>query len=62
MQEHLAYTEPTSKQISVVFAGEVIADSGRALVMHETNRAPAYYIPFEDVRMDLMEPSDHKTH
>ncbi|HEX5767322.1 MAG TPA: DUF427 domain-containing protein, partial [Burkholderiales bacterium] len=42
--------------------GVRIADSARALVLHETRLAPAYYFPVEDVRMDLLARTEHKTH
>ena len=61
-QEHRAFMEPTPKRIRVVFGGEVIADSKQVLIMHETRHLPAYYFPMKDVRMDLMEPTDNKTH
>lgn len=46
--------ERTSRRIEVVFAGEVIADTRRALRILETSHPPTYYIPPEDVRMDLL--------
>ena len=62
MAERKAYMEPTQKRITTMFAGQVIADSSNVLVMHETNHRPVYYFPFEDVRMDLLEPTEQKTH
>lgn len=46
--------EPTSKRIEVVFAGQVIADTERALRVLETSHPPTYYLPPDDVRMDLL--------
>ena len=60
--EHRAFMEPTPKRIRVVFGGEVVADSRNVLIMHETKHLPAYYFPMKDIRMDLMEPTSHKTH
>jgi len=62
MVEHRAYMEPTSKNIRAVFEGEAIAESTRVMIMHETGHSPAYYFPIQDVRMDLMEPTERKTH
>ena len=59
--EHIAVMEPTPKRVRVVFNGETIADSKRVLIMHETMRVPVYYFPMTDVRMDLMEATDHAT-
>ena len=60
--EHIAVMEPTPKRVRVVFNGETIADSKRVLIMHETKRVPVYYFPMPDVRMDLMEATDHATY
>jgi uncharacterized protein (DUF427 family) len=40
-----------------VFAGETVADSTRALRVLETSHPPAYYLPRDDVRTDLLEPA-----
>ena len=60
--KHIATLEPTTKRIRVLFAGEIIADSKQVQIMHETGHVPVYYFPIMDVRMDLMEPTEHKTH
>lgn len=54
--------EPSPKRVRVVFRGVVVADSRRALLVHETRLPPVYYLPKEDVRMDLLEPSAYRTH
>jgi len=46
--------EATDKQIQVVFAGEVIADTRRAKRVLETSHPPVYYIPPEDIRMEYL--------
>ena len=56
------YLEPTPKRIRVIVAGETIADSRRAMMLHESGHQPIYYFPPEDVRSDLLEPSDRHTH
>ena len=56
------YLEPTPKRIRVVVAGETVADSRRAMLLHESGHQPIYYFPPEDVREDLLEPSDRHTH
>jgi len=45
-----------------MFNGETIADSKRVKLLHETGYLPVYYFPEEDVRMDLLEESNHTTH
>ena len=60
--EQRARMESTDKRIRVQFAGKIIADSKKVLIMHETGHVPVYYFPMTDVRMEHAEPTDHKTH
>ena len=43
-------------------AGEVVFDSTRDALLHESNMLPRLYVPLEDVRADLLERTDHATH
>lgn len=54
--------EPVTNRVRVEFEGTCIADSARAMVLHETRLPPAYYFPVEDVRMDLLHKTDYHTH
>ncbi|MGO9823202.1 MAG: DUF427 domain-containing protein [Solirubrobacteraceae bacterium] len=56
------YLEPTPKRIRVEVGGELIADSRRAMLLHESGLQPIYYFPPEDVRDEFLEPSDRHTH
>ncbi len=56
------YLEPTPKRIRVQVAGETIADSRRAMLLHEAGHQPIYYFPPEDVRREVLEHSDRHTH
>ncbi len=38
-----------------------MADSRRAMLLHESGHQPIYYFPPEDVRSELLEPSDRRT-
>lgn len=42
--------EAVSRHITVVFNGEVIAETRRAMRVLETSHPPVYYIPLEDIR------------
>ena len=53
--------EPTTKRCRVKFAGELVADSRRAIRVLETSHPPVYYIPRADVREDLLIPSSSRT-
>ncbi len=60
--EHVLYFEHTPRRVSVVVAGETVAVSSRAMLLHETGLMPVYYLPEDDVRTDLLAPTDHTTH
>jgi uncharacterized protein (DUF427 family) len=51
----------TSRHVRVAAHGEELADTKRARVLFETSLPPRWYIPPEDVRMDLLEDSDLQT-
>jgi uncharacterized protein (DUF427 family) len=51
--------EPARRRVRVEHAGVVVAASGRALRVCETASPPVYYVPAEDVRTELLEPSEH---
>ena len=46
--------EPTRKRIRVEFAGEVVADTQRAVRVLENGHPPVYYIPQADIREELL--------
>ncbi|MGH2915774.1 MAG: DUF427 domain-containing protein [Solirubrobacteraceae bacterium] len=56
------YLEPTQKRIRVQVGGETIADSRRALILHESGLQPTYYFPPDDVRTDVLTATDRHTH
>jgi uncharacterized protein (DUF427 family) len=43
-------------------AGEVVIDTERAHLLHETGLRPQLYVPLADVRADVLERTDHTTH
>ena len=53
--------EPTPRRVRVVLGGVVIADTTRALRVLETSHPPNYYIPFDDVRPDVLVPTRKST-
>ncbi len=62
LQAHTLYFEDSPRRVRVMFNGETVADSRRAKLLHETGHLPVYYFPREDIRMDLLEESDHTTY
>jgi uncharacterized protein (DUF427 family) len=47
--------EPTDKRIEIRFADTIIASTARAHRVLETSHPPVYYIPPDDIRMELLE-------
>ncbi len=52
--EHVVAIEPCPRKVRVFFGDQLIAESTRVRLMHETNRLPVYYFPMDDVRMSLL--------
>jgi len=53
--------EESAARVRVRAAGTLLADSRRTVVVHETRYAPVVYFPRDDVRVEHLEPSDHRT-
>jgi uncharacterized protein (DUF427 family) len=51
----------SSRRVVVEHAGERLADSTRPLLLYETGLPVRFYLPSEDVRTDLLQPSPTQT-
>jgi uncharacterized protein (DUF427 family) len=49
------------RQFKVSVDGEIVAKTSRPKILFETGLPPRYYIPPEDVRTELLVPSETKT-
>ncbi len=58
---HVLFWEPSPKRVRASFGGETVVDSRRAKLLHETGLAPVWYFPLEDVRTDLLVPTQRHT-
>lgn len=58
---HAITIVPAQVHVQVRIDGQTVAESGRALRLDETGLRPRYYLPAEDVRMDLLTPSERRT-
>ncbi|MGW1890995.1 DUF427 domain-containing protein [Streptomyces sp. NPDC002004] len=58
---HSITIEQGAQHVRVVRDGRVLADSRRPLVLRETGCPVRYYLPPEDVRTDLLTPSETHT-
>ena len=54
-------TRRSSRQVVIEINGTTIADSTRSVMLFETFLPTRYYLPRDDVRMDLLEPTDTQT-
>ena len=55
--DHPITVAPSTKRVVVKLAGQVIADTTRALTLREASYPAVQYIPRQDVRMELLERS-----
>ncbi len=62
LQAHTLYFEDFPRRVRATLNGEVVADSERAKMLHETGHLPLYYFPEEDVNWKILEKTDHTTH
>ena len=51
----------SSRRVQVFIEGEEVANSTRPVVLYETYLPPRYYLPFADVRSDLLTASETVT-
>lgn len=58
---HRVDVRATSRHVRIAVDGEVVADSTNAKLLSETGVQNRYYVPTEDVRVDLLEPSTTET-
>ncbi|MCT7352904.1 DUF427 domain-containing protein [Streptomyces sp. 15-116A] len=59
---HRITVERSNRHVRVRHGEQVLAESDRALLLRETGCPDRYYIPPEDVRLDLLTPSETHTY
>ncbi len=59
---HPITVEKNPHRVRVVLGGFIVAETTEALTLREATLPPVQYIPRKNVRMDLMERTDHHTH
>jgi uncharacterized protein (DUF427 family) len=59
---HRISTRSSTRHVRVESAGRVLAESDRAMELDETGLPTRYYLPREDVRTELLEPSATTSH
>lgn len=58
---HRIDTYRTARPVRISLDGELVAESTRTVALFESGLPPRFYLPAEDVRMDLLEPSETET-
>ncbi len=57
----ILYIEDSPRRVRGLLGGEVVVDSGRVKLLHESGHLPVWYFPSEDVRSELLRPSEKTT-
>jgi uncharacterized protein (DUF427 family) len=59
---HRITTRPSSRHVRVEHDGGVLAETTNAVELDETGLPTRYYLPREDVRMEMLEASETTSH
>lgn len=59
---HSLLLEPFTRRVRAQVDGVTVLDTTRGALLYETGLPPQLYVPEEDLRADLLEPSDTSTH
>jgi uncharacterized protein (DUF427 family) len=60
--DHPIVIAPNPRRIRVLFGGEIVAETTRALTLRQASSPPVHYIPREDARMTRFQRTTHRTH
>jgi uncharacterized protein (DUF427 family) len=58
---HTITIRPGTGHVVITLGGEKLAESDRPVLLDETGLPTRYYLPREDVRTDLLQPTDTRT-
>jgi uncharacterized protein (DUF427 family) len=59
---YVVHIEKSPRRVRVEWSGEIIVDSVDALLVRESNHVPVYYFPKNDVRIELLSPTEQSTY
>jgi uncharacterized protein (DUF427 family) len=60
--DHPITITPAQGTVTVCFAGQVVAETHKALTLKEANYPPVFYIPREDARMPHFTATEKRTY
>ena len=58
---HTVTTTPATQHVKVVLDGQVLAETDHPVLLEETGLPTRYYLPRDDVRMDLLQATSFHT-
>jgi uncharacterized protein (DUF427 family) len=58
----VVFLDPSPKRVRAVVGEQTVADSLRPLLLHEGGHQPIYYFPADDVRSEMLVPTDHHSY
>lgn len=59
---HRLFFDDFPRRVRAVFGGQTVLDTRRGKLLHETGLLPQLYVPWQDLRTELLAPCDHQTH
>ncbi len=59
---HKLLMQEFPRRVRAKLGGETVMDTVRARLLHETGLLPQVYVPQEDIRADLLRPTEHHTY
>jgi uncharacterized protein (DUF427 family) len=59
---HKLLMQEFPRQVRARFGDEIVFDTTRAMLLHETGLLPQVYVPIDDIRSELLRPTDHHTY
>ena len=59
---HKLLMQEFPRRVRATFGGQTVFDTIRAMLVHETGLLPQVYVPQDDIRADLLRPTDHHTY
>ncbi|PRX97421.1 DUF427 domain-containing protein [Allonocardiopsis opalescens] len=60
--QHRLLLHPFPRRIRAVVGEVTVLDTERGRLLHETGLLPVLYVPLDDIRDEVLTPSDHTTH
>jgi len=59
---HQLLMQEFPRRVRARLGGQVVFDTTRAVLLHETGYLPQVYVPQADIQTDLLRPTDHHTY